>query len=601
MYCPKCKTEVEDDQLFCHVCGAEVKDSIKNEPEEKPEQDETESKETEISAEPEDVSAEENEPKEETETESEEPSEEPEEKSEEANEDNTAQSPDEKENEDNAPESSDENKNSAEANQKHPAAAEKPVPKTGARKQVRKSAKESKKNSKYTAAMKAIVCVCAVIMVVLAVVSKTTDIFKNDGSDKTMVLSGMSESQKTSFEDFVSRFSALFENGYDSSKAVFDDIISEMNPSIENGLYVSFFGKSKPADESDPAGRFKSDGEEIPYYTASAKEVSKIAKSLSLEALDDTNTMNCYFLGGKYYFSSSQKRKKVNSYSVKVTDAKKTSDDSFYITCDLFKNGSEEPIRQIYFIANESADSESWVLSKISNEALYSPLGSKLSEEKEGTALYIMKSRSIEAKTSDGKLFAKYIVQYPSFETDMITAETLNSQYTELINSFKKEAGNADKLYKKYIKNGGDEADLPLYTHVVASVKYNADSVVSVVERKTVYDPLAKSDTEASNEFAVTSYEAHNFDIQTGDFLKKDDLIGKDYQKAEQILFEKWIGYEEPEDATSPSHPTDINSVGHAIYTSAWFVTDGTVNFLYQHDDSALDIVSIPVEVVSGQ
>ncbi len=616
MYCPKCKTEVEKDQLFCHVCGAELREPIKKKPGEKTFSEEAESSLPEISSDEglteeeiksDDVSAEEPKPDEGSESEAE---------AEDKDNDNdgdkntyneseeeTKQEETQEENEVSEPENADKIKseNSNDANRQALKQAEKPVQKRNNEKSVKRFSKESKKIKKYTAAMKAIVCVCAAVMLALAVVSKTTDFFKNDSSDKTMVLSGMSDSQKASFESFVSKFSPLFENGYDSSKTVFDDIIYEMNPSIENGLYVSFFGKDEPVSEADPAGRFKSDNEEVSYYAVEAKKISEIAQSLSLEALDDTNTMDCYYLDGKYYFSSLQPEANSDSYSVKVADAKKTSDDSFYITCDLFKNGSEEIDRQIYFIANnEPADSENWVLNRISNEALYSPLGSKLSENKEGTAQYIMKSRSIEAKTSDGKLYAEYIVQYPSFESDVVTAETSNSQYTQLINSYKKEASNADKLYAKYIEDGGNEADLPLYTHVVASVKYNDNNLVSIVERKTVYNPLEKSDAQEdtgaqSNIFADTSYEAHSFDMQTGEFLKKDDLTGKDYQKAEQTLFEKWIGYEEPEDVVSPQRPTDINSVGHAIYTSAWYVTGDTVNFIYQHEDGVPETVSIPI------
>lgn len=465
--------------------------------------------------------------------------------------------------------------------------------------------KESKKVKTYTVSVKAIVIVCAVVMAALAVVSKTTPIFENDSKDMAMVLSGMNETQKAGFEEHISKFTVLFENGYDSKKLVFDDIVSLINPSVENGLYNSFYSKPSIVTEtSDPAGRFISNGSGIGYYVVDAKDISKIAQSLSLKNLNDINTYNCYFLDSKYYFGAQSSFASDAKYDVKVADSKKTNDGSYYITCNLFKSGSEEAERQIFVLASaeETENGFEWTISKISNEALYNPLGSKIEEKtKEDSVSYIMKRQTIEAKTSDGKVFEKFVIEYPSFESGLTVGDTITNKYKELISDYKKQAENADKAYKKYIESGADEAALPFYTHIITSVKHNGDGLVSIVERKTVYNAdsvLSVGTTDTGKElfFPVTSYEAHSFEIESGEFLKKDKLLSKDYQQSQQTLYEKWLGWEPAQDDLYPVHPTDTNSVGQAIYTSAWYVTPGMINFLYQRDDGALDVVSIEVQ-----
>ena len=570
MECPKCKAQVEEDQLFCHVCGEELVRKFKTEIPEEAEETQNEQQEQEATLAEDAVESDE--------------------QSEAQAEEETAET------EQIEPQQADEEEV---PKQTETAAQEAPKPAI-----VKKSTKkEDKKTKAYTVAMKTIVLVCAAVMVVLAVLSKTTQIFKNDNSDKTVVLSGLNDAQKASFEDFASKYNVFFENGYNSQNSVFDDVLELINPSDENGLYALKFGKpTATVDTPDPANRFADENGTYSYFELDAKNISQIAKELSLKALDDSNTADYYFLGGKYYFAQKVSAEKGEAFTLKVEDAKKTNDGGYYITCDLLKNGSEQAEKQLYFIAafEENGSDYTWTISRISTEAIYSPLGSKLPEKSDENAVsFVMKRKTIEAKTSDGKVYQKYIVEYPSFETSSVTGSTINTKYADLVSQYKKEAEKADKNYKKFIENGGDETALPLYTHISVSVKYNENGNLSMVERKTVYNPSAKNDNnevyQTASLFPETTYEAHSFEIETGEFLKKDDLVGKDYQAVEQALYEKLIGWEAPQEAISPVHPTDANSAGQAIYSSAWYITGDMVNFLYQHTDGALEIVSIPV------
>lgn len=568
MECPKCKTPVEEGLLFCHACGEELEREFKVELSQEAEETQIEQQEQEAALAEDAV---------------------------ESDEQSEAQE-EEEETEQKEPLRADE-----EEMPKRTQAATREVSEPAI---VKKSTKkEDKKTKAYTVAMKTIVLVCVAFMIVLAVLSKTTQLFKNDNSDKTVVLSGLNDAQKASFEDFASKYNVFFENGYNSQNSVFDDVLELVNPSDENGLYALKFGKpTATVDTPDPANRFADENGTYSYFELDTKNITQIAKELSLKALDDSNTADYYCLGGKYYFAQKVSAEKGEAFTLKVADAKKTNDGSYYITCDLFKNAGEQAEKQLYFIASfeENGGELKWTMSRISNEAIYSPLGSKLPEKAdENSVSFVMKRKTIDAKTSDGKVYQKFVVEYPSFETSSVIGNTINTKYADLISQYKKAAEKADKNYKKFIENGGDETALPLYTHVTVSVKYNESGRLSMVERKTVYNPVAKSESDNVNQtaslFPETTYEAHSFETETGEFLKKDDLVGKDYQAVGQALYEKLIGWEAPQEAISPVHPTDVNSQGQAIYSSAWYITGDMVNFLYQHTDGALEIVSIPV------
>ncbi len=461
-----------------------------------------------------------------------------------------------------------------------------------------KSKKNSKGTSKYSLMMKIVVLVCVGLMAVLAAVSKTTVIFKNDNSDKTVVLSGLAESEKASFEAFAPKLGTFFKDGFDSSQTVFDDILPLVNPSEKGGLYEAFFGKANTVTETaDPVSRF-TDGEDG-YYAVKGEDVSEIAKTLSLVSLDDANAKDYYYFDGNYYFRFAEPETEAEKYTVKIADSKKTSDGDYYITCDIFKNGEAEAQKQLYFIASfeKNDDTASWKVSKISTEALYSQLGSKLEKTEDDTLPYNMKRKTVEAVTSDGKVYAKYIIEYPSFTGSFMMKEAIENQFKAQIDRFERASKKADERFKGFIEKGGSEEDLPFYTHVVFSVKYNADGYLSMVERNTIYntDTLAERDEETTSQFPKTTYEGQSFEVQSGDFIKKDDLLGKDYQSTEQVLYKNWFEANNGSQSAEIQIPNDLNSVGHGIYSSAWYITKEDVHFLYQDENGALETVSMKI------
>ncbi|MGN0467537.1 MAG: zinc ribbon domain-containing protein [Acutalibacteraceae bacterium] len=505
--------------------------------------------------------------------------------------------------------------------------------------------KDSKQAIKADRTIKIIACVCAIIMTALAIVSIKTDIFKNTAGNKTVALSKLSDEQVVSFEEYAAKLAPLYETGYDSSKVVLDDVIDLMNPTDENGLYASFYGVKTPTSEtSDPAKRFVFENSNVSYCDAQSDEIAFLAESLGIEAHDDMNTAECYYYGGKYYFKNVADEENQSAGVIKVISSKRTNDGDFYVTCGLYdenaqrdENGNyiSEPQSQLYFLVIDDGTQEDpkWVLENLSDEPLFDDSGERIEEESTGDSLsYEIKQEKFSAKLSDGRVYANYVVECPSFENNGTTAITINSIYDAIISELKDrtDTTKVDKRYENFLAAGGSDDALPLYTHVIASVKYNGDGYISIFERKSTYTGKEKlkaqeSETTTSSYYdetqttafeaqeeevflPETTYEGYTFEIETGEFVKRDDLIGKDYVTLQDKLFNAWIAgggrlfgkdqatygtLQTSSDYGSTQVYSDTNGIGKAIYESSWLMTEDSIEFLFKHEDSALDIVAI--------
>lgn len=529
------------------------------------------------------------------------------------------------------------------------------------RKPAPRPQKDSRQAIKSDKAIKIIACVCAVFMAVLSVVGIKTDVFKKQ-SGQTVPLSKLSDEQAASFEEFAKKLTPLFENGFDSTKTIFDDAYELFNPTDPNGLYASFLGvQSASSDESDPAKRFVSDGVSNAYSKVKSEDIAQIAKSVGINCHDDINTADCYYYAGNYYFEAAKSEQSGESYGeVSVTSSKRTSDDDYYVTCNVYPQGATkdesgsfdaEPLKEIYVLATPKGEGAStqWTLKKLGDEPLLSqesetqvqPETSQSAEEAtdadeenasaQSSLSFEMKTTRFSAKMSDGRVYANYVVEYPVFENDSAVGVSVNSIYDEVITELKSrtDTQKVDKRYKNFIKTGGSDSSLPLYTHVIASVEYNGDGYVSIFERRTLHNgkegvtaqttqttSSSVSTTEQAQQETVfalpqTTYDGFTFEISTGDFVKKDDLLGKDFVSAKDSLFNAWLsagGRLFPCDASTygtlssstisgSTTVSDTYGLGKAIYESAWLMTEDGVKFLFKHSDDALD----PVTIARGQ
>lgn len=450
-----------------------------------------------------------------------------------------------------------------------------------------KKQKIEKKQKKLTIWMRTLVCFCLCVMVALMVVSVSTDVFNSQGKDNTVVLSSFSEEEKEEFKVFIEKYSSLFEDGYDSALSVSTQFIEKMKPSCEDGLYGGLFGKEKVInDVADPAGRFVLSDGTYSYCKVSEKRIAKILESLNLAVLNDANCKNHYYYNGYYYFRA-EESEKAAEYSVSISDSKKTADGHYYVTCSL---GEE---KAIYVLADKN-EKEEFSLLKISHEPLYSTMGSQNEVTVEDGLSYENKRKVIEIKTSDGILFARYVVVYPTFKTEGKTETLIESLYEEKISSLEAQAEKADKLYKNYLKKGGLKENLPVYKNMTVCVTYNENGFFSTVERTASCDHLEHGDVSEAVAFPEVTFEGYAFEIQSGEFVKKDDVLGKDYLSVQQALYRIYSGYSQEEAVT------DTELIGEAIYSSAWSLEKDGVSFSYQDENGVYEKVLLPYNMLQG-
>ena len=501
--------------------------------------------------------------------------------------------------------------------------------------------KTNPKSAKAFLTVKIMIAVCVLLTVGLTVVGAATPIFKNSaGVGKTVALSGLSKEATASFEEIAPSFSMFFEDGYDKSKVTFDNIVSCLVPDSENGIYSALFPKKDAYENQvDPLERF-SDGEVYSYISVDSEEIGKTAGLLGLTAYDDINTSYCYCYNDRYYFAPSDQYTDENAETqtmqVKVTSSKLTDEGKYYIECALYPedaqkdekgNFSVEPESNVYFLAEyeQAGEDFDWAVSKISSTPLYGQAAATPEDSDE--LPYEMRTKTFEAVTSSGKTYAEYIIEYPFFSGEGVTRTTVNTLYNELVSSYQKKADNADRLYKRYVRSGADVSKLPLKVHIVSTVTFNENGYLSLLERTTENDPTVttgettteqttysyyatQTETEVQSEKAElpgTTYEGYTFDVESGDFIQKDDILGKDYQATQKLLFEAYQGKakEEPiEETTTQSYysygyeqtetneeSADTDGIGQKIYSCAWVLMPEGVGFCYQPENGGLETV----------
>lgn len=529
----------------------------------------------------------------------------------------------------------------AEAEEKESAAAKKKRPSPG---------KVNPKSAKAFLTVKIMVAICVLLTVSLTVVGVATPIFKNSsGIGKTVALTGLSKEAAASFEELAPAFSAFFEDGYDKSKMTFDNIAAFLAPDSENGLYSALFAKKDAYEnQADPLGRF-SDAETYSYVSTDSEDIGEAAGLLGLSAYDDINTAFCYCYENKYYFAPYEKYCGENAgqekMQVKVASSKLTNDGTYYIECELYPedaqrdekgNFSVEPESKVYFLADCEKNGESfdWAVSKISSTPLFDQTGAAVPAEETDALSYEMKTRTVKAVTSDGRTYAEYVIEYPFFSGDGVTQITVNTLYNELVSSCQKKADEADRLYKAYEKSGADVSRLPLKIHIVSTVTFNEKGYLSLLERTTENDPTVSDEESGTQEQTTlsysyttqtntgeqtekaqlpkTTYEGYTFEIESGDFVQKDDILGKDYQAIQKLLFEAYKGKEEtPEEpTTTPSYSygygqtafgsDDPDGIGQKIYSCAWVLLPDGVGFCYQPENGGFETVVLEYGKLAG-
>lgn len=504
-------------------------------------------------------------------------------------------------------------------NQSQPLTTEKKLElsakKAAERKIALQKEKKKKKVKNADILMKTLVCLCAVVTVALTFVSGFTGVFRDDGTEKTVALSILLPSDSELFEKTVVKYACLFDEGYNAENRVYDDMLSYMKPESSAGLYAAVNKKAQvERTEPDPDGRFdvNEEGTGEGYTKVSSKNVKKVLSSISLSNLKDANDENCYYYDGYYYFKSEKEVEK-KDLSAKVSSAKKTSEGNYYIVCTITPQKGEQ--YNMYFLASlkENNKAKSWIIKKISKEPLYDDFGNGISKEDGKESLsYEMKRKTFTSKTKDGTVYAKYVIEYPYFSSQGTAETSINALYSQKLESLRSLAKKGTSQYKKYISSGGSKEDLPLYTHIISSVKYNENGYFSIVERTSEYNPLNKTESTTAVSttveadltennapyFAKTTFESYAFNIESGEFVKKDDITGKDYLSVQNILYRTYLGMD---DNSQEAVPNDVNGIGAKIYASQWALTKEGLMFCFTEENGVKKEITVPYEKLTDR
>ncbi len=484
-----------------------------------------------------------------------------------------------------------------------------------------------KKEKRARGAVVALTVLCAVTMAALTYVGKTTDIFKvSSGQVKTVALSGFTQAERSSFEDYAVFFSALASTGYNSGKTSQTDLLELMKPEKGSGLYAAFFEPERViTEEADPAKRFSQEDGSYLYCKAPKENVQNICKSLGIEVPDYSNTEKFYYYDGFYYFApAAGEETSDKKCEVKVDSSKRTEDGNYYVQCTLTTSDGET--QTVYCIVSLSKQEEkiSFCLLELSAKELFGADGTRIQSEENGGLTYEMKKEVFEAKTSSGVHFADYILEYPYFtgtddnESAKAAATTLNALYADKLLKYKDNAGKADKLYSRFKKNGGSKEELPLFTYTHTEVTYNEKGYISLLEETNEYVPAPKAEEPATSAyeygnvpveseeppvFPVTTFDGYTLVVESCELLKKSDVLGSEHQEIQQKLYEIYYKARHETDETTGEFviPEDTDGIGQLITSSAWCLNSDGVLFSFCNSQGIAQNVLLSFEEADGE
>lgn len=443
------------------------------------------------------------------------------------------------------------------------------------------------------------VCIMAVLMGALSCLSVFTDVFNEDDTVKTMALSSLTPVDAGELENYLSDLFVLTGFELDDDTAS-DEFYVNIMPESKGGLYQSFGNKAAVVtDTADPAERFENEEGAYSYYKLPIDKVDAIIESFGLVPNHTLNLENAYCYGGYYYFKAIEETS-VPTVEADVVSSKRIQDGSYYVDCVFYSaNGSEgRQAGKMYAIAKkDEANEGKWIISRISSEPIFD--GDGIMVENDGAFRYEMKRELFEGKLSDGTVFCEYSIEYPCFKGDSMGEKAVNLLYSEVLSKYKKSAEDADKYFEEY---KGEKSDLPIVVHISSEVTYSDKKYISTIVDISEYNP--ENEEEDNVVISKRNVEGYIFDAETGEYVSKDEVIGKDYQLIYDLLYRIQGGYEYAdlldESVPRPSGIPANNTIGKEIYESGSAITPNGYVFCSVTDEGLVKSVLIPTEVVDS-
>lgn len=546
-----------------------------------------------------------------------------------------------------------------------------------AKKRVRKAKSEtiSKEEKKIGMLLSLIMCLVGVIVAVLTVMRVKTDAFvqNTQPQQQTVALSKLSAQEEVLLEKELSRYYSVARIAdFHKDTCTTEGFLVCINPADAGNIYSRVLGVTETLQTAgDPVGRFADENGDYAYYKVESGKIDKVLSCFGLTSDGNINCKGYYYYDGFYYFRASQ----VNNtpiVSVEITDSKKVFDGSFYAEfCFCLNNGTTEVKSDEYYVCVEKnstvASGQNFIVREMSSTPIFDASG-KLTTQ--SNIQYKNEKKVIEGKANDGTVFCRYTVEYPVLSGDSVGEKSVNSFLAGMLSSYEFKAAAAQKDYESFVSQGGKVSELPFTQTVVAKLSYSDNETISVVENISSYSPFlpeaeqeettsedeyyyGEVETQQEEENTVKlfdrSVEAYVFDRMTGEFIEKDDVLGKDYMLISEILYRIYNSYEYealiPEkaeipvtdengiavdvtDASQPTEeseeeyydeyysddyygsdyyddsetddgvPSDEYGIGTEIYESACCYTGSGFTFFYIEEGGYVTKVTIPLDVV---
>ncbi len=452
---------------------------------------------------------------------------------------------------------------------------------------VRSEEKEASPREK--SAMKgiiALVLALAVFIGAISAVSFFTDFFEEDGSIKTVALSGLSAEETKDFEEYLSKISIVAYEGFDRKSADVGEFLSLFNPSHPGGLYAEFNASAElVVNRRDPARRFANENGDYSYYVIDEEYIDPILKNFGFNVYHGINEKDCYYCDGKYYFRYLNDNIFGAESIAQIEATKRTDDGKYYAEC-VFYNEQTESSDMDYlkaYIIFEKVDN-SWKISTISHEAVFDSTGVMIATDEQLD--YEIKSICIENKDESGNVVASCQMEYPYFKGFTKAEIALNQLYETMIASYQ-----------------ADTSAILKDVAVVSRVTYNKNGFVSVTEettKGTAYINESEKDgkTVQTLRFPKRSIQGYTLNIETGENISKKEILKPEYHTVATVLYCIWSGYDYTAvlSGEEGAIPDDKDEIGIKLYEAASSITQDGYTFHYVDKEARTRSLVIPFD-----
>lgn len=531
------------------------------------------------------------------------------------------------------------------------------------------SKKKSDKNSeKGKMIIAVILCAVGIANILLTVIKTKTDVFETKKQEqKAVAVSNLSAEDEASLEVQLSGCYSAIKEKYNKAACDAEEFAARINPADKGNFYsVINSVNEQPQTQADPADRFQRADGTYMYYKLDETRVNKLLARFGLSPDGAVNCKDYYYYDGFYYFNSIGMQA-TPTVSANIIRSKRILDGSYYVECDFsVTDGSSTVKSNTYYLvaeknANAVEDGFPFVITRVDTKAIFSATGNLKQDGM--TADYEVLEKIIEGRTNSGQLYCRYVIKYPVFSGKTAGEVAINEFFAGTISSYQLKADSSQKNYDEFISKGGKAEDLPFTENITVQVTCLDKEKISFVEKISSVSPkipekqaettekednygfgdyygadINREETAEAEvvELPAKSVEAYIFDKNTGDFVVKDDCIGKNYVLISEILYRIYNGYDyqsiipsqTAEESTTESTtaaepyneddygygyegefgygeqedddgvPDDEEELGLAIYESASCFTENGYSFYYIEDEGYVTVVTIPTETV---